>query len=204
MVIEENLPPEEGLTETSRDGWKAAVIVIDPVDHPDGQKASVEIDPQVGAPWVILAALVNEINRAVDTPYQLEAQPIINSGSFWEFARENQGAVTSLTFEFTVPNGLWSTHTNPREELRQARDHIKAQKVTTKFQSDDGLDTSDERIVEAVDYAASGSGTIKARARNKKTFNSTAAPKTITLADSLDSEPIIVKVARLISQVLDR
>ena len=168
MIIEENRPPEEGLGETTHEGWKAAVVVIHPSDHPDGQKASVEIDQQVGKPTVIFAALVNAINQANPSPYQLEVQPIIDARSFWEFASANQGAITSLTFEFTVPNGLWSTATHLREELIEAREHIKAHKVTAKFQSDDGLETNDERIVEAVNYAASGSGIIKARARNKK------------------------------------
>ena len=37
--IDENEPPSSGLKETSRDTWKAAIVLIDPRHHDDGQKS---------------------------------------------------------------------------------------------------------------------------------------------------------------------
>jgi hypothetical protein len=206
VVIEENLPPEKGFEEISHPGWKACVLVVDPTDHADGQKASLQIDPRVGTPSALFRSLVRAINDAnPSSAYLLEAQPIVDAESFWEFAEENRGDVTSLTFEFLVPNGLWSTDTSLRDELRRARETIKAQKVISTYKSNDGLETNSEQIAEAVDYVARGSGEIKAKARGNKTFSSTESPKTATLPeDAGGNEHLIVRVARQIAKVLGR
>src|SRR5579884_981174 len=38
ITVEENLPPDKGLVDSVHEGWKAAVLVIDPRHHKDGQK----------------------------------------------------------------------------------------------------------------------------------------------------------------------
>jgi hypothetical protein len=47
-VIDENSSPEEGFTPTSHAGWKAAVLIIDPTSHKDGQKIAMNNDKRVG------------------------------------------------------------------------------------------------------------------------------------------------------------
>jgi hypothetical protein len=206
LLIEENLPPEEGFGEATHPGWKTCVIVVDPTDHSDGQKASVQINKKIGDPSSIFSHLVQTINTdESNSAFELEAQPILNAGSFWEFAEENKGAVTSLTFEFVVPNGLWSADTDLRNELGQLRRSIKAKMVTNKFQSEDGLDTDDPIVREAVEYAASGSGAIRAKAKGKKKFNSKTVPKTVTLGqNTVDNESLIARIVRVASEVLGR
>jgi hypothetical protein len=206
VTIEENLPPDEGLVEASHDGWKACVIVVDPGDHEDGQKASVQVDVKVGKPVSIFTALIKAINEGdPSAPYTIEAEPIFDADTFWEFAAENDGEITSLTFEFVAPNGLWNASSSLKDELRVARETIGAQKVINTFKSDDGLETNNEQIKEAVNYIGNGSGEIKARARGNKKFSSTDKPKTVSLEkDTKDSEPLIVKVAKHIGKVLGR
>lgn len=48
VEAEENLSPGEGLAESIRETWKASVFILDPTDHPDGQKAAIEDDKKVG------------------------------------------------------------------------------------------------------------------------------------------------------------
>lgn len=206
VVIDENRPPDQGFEEISHDGWKACVVVIDPRDHEDGQKASIEIDVAVGKPTAIFSGLVKAINAANPlAAYTIEAQPIFDADTFWEFAEENEGRITSLTFEFVVPNGLWSARSSIREELKAAKEKLGAQKVINTFQSDESLETDSEQVKEAVNYAVAGSGEIKARAKGGKKFNSIEKPKVAELPKSDDpEEPIIVRVARNIAKVLGR
>ncbi len=208
VKFEENLPPSQGLLETSHDGWKACVLVVDPTDHEDGQKASFQVDARVGKPVSIFAALIKTINsQMVSAPFMIHAEPIFDAETFWDFAEENEGAVTSITFEFVVPNGLWNSNTTLKEELISAREKLGAQKVINTFKSDDGLETNSEQIKEAVNYIGKGSGEIKAKAKGKKNFNSTEAPKTVNIGkdgDDGNEEPMIVRVARKIAKALGR
>jgi hypothetical protein len=206
VTIEENLPPDKGLLEASHDGWKACVVIVDPEDHEDGQKASVQLDVKVGKPVSIFSALIQAMNDSAATaPFTIEAEPIFDADTFWDFAAENKGEITSLTFEFVAPNGLWTSASSVKEELRAARETIGAKKIVTTFKSDDGLDTNSERVKEAVNYVGQGSGEIKARARGRKVFSSTDKPKTVTLEnDAKDADPLIVRAARQIAKVLGR
>jgi len=206
VVIDENRPPDQGFEEISHEGWKACVVVVDPGEHEDGQKASIEIDQAVGKPTAIFGGLVKAINAANPlAPYTIEAQPIFDAETFWDFAEENEGQITSLTFEFVVPNGLWSASSSIRDELKAAKEKLGAQKVINTFQSSDGIETNSEQVRDAVNYAVSGSGEIKARAKGGKKFDSNEKPKVATLPKSdEEKEPVIVRVARNIARVLGR
>lgn len=206
ITVDENLPPEEDFLEVSHESWKACVVVIDPTDHADGQKASVQVDIRIGKPLSIFRTLVKAINEEERlAPYLITAEPIFDTSSFWEFASKNRGAITSITFEFTVPNGLWSANSSLREELNQAREHIRAQKVISTFKSEQAIDVESDQIREAVNYAGSGSGEFKAIARNNRRFNSANKSKITTIPEGqFGEESTIVKVARNIARVLGR
>lgn len=206
VLIDENLPPHQGLEETTHEGWKACIIVVDPVDHKDGQKVAIEVDREIGGPVALMTALAKAINA--DNPYSrfvLEVQPVFDAASFWEFAEENYGNVTSLTFDFVAPNGLWTADKSLKRELVDLRRAIKSQEVSTTFKSVDGLETNAERIREAVEYAETGSGRIRARARGNKHFNSTEKPKTVTLEEEGGpNEPLVSRVSKRLRKILGR
>lgn len=206
VTFDENLSPEEGLVEVTHEGWKACVIVVDPSEHADGQKVSVQVDGRVGTPISILQALVDEINhRSQSSPYHIEVEPIFDSKDFWSFVEENRGNVTSITFEFIAPNGPWNTTSDIKDEMRAWREKVGAQKVITTFQSEDGLDTNSKEIGEAVDYIRKGSGKISAKARGNKRFSSKDKPKSATIEEDAEaSESMIVRAARHIAKVLGR
>lgn len=206
VIVDENLPPEQHLEEARRETWHACLLVVDPTDHPDGQKAAIEIDKTIGGAPALMGALTKEVNaRGPVAPFVLEAQPIFDAASFWEFAEQNRGRVTSLTFDLVAPNGLWNTDKTLKQELAELRNSIKTQQVITTFKSPDGLETNTERIREAVDYAEKGSGKIRAQARGKRFFNSTDKPKVVTLDDQPAArEPLISRVTRALRVVLGR
>jgi hypothetical protein len=205
VAVEENRSPDEGFMETVHDGWKAAVVVIDPRHHEDGQKVAVAVDNKVGSPSGLIRELVNAINAAdTHARWDIEVEPIVNAQSFWDFATKNKGAITSLTFEFVAPNMFGGTD-ELSEELREFRRNENAEKVTIALSSKEGLDTTTARTKEAVDYAVQGCGKIKAKAKGGKRFNSTNRVETATLEDdSLPEEPSLVRLARLASRILGR
>ncbi|WP_155006278.1 hypothetical protein [Sphingomonas hengshuiensis] len=205
VTVEENRPPEEGLAETVHDGWKASVVVIDPRHHDDGQKVAVAVDPKVGSPSGLIRELADAINTtSTDARWDIEVEPIVNAQSFWEFAAKNKGMITSLTFEFIAPN-MFGGSDDLTEELRAFRNNENAEKVEIVLKSKEGLDTSTNRTKEAVDYAVQGCGTIKAKTKNGKRFNSTKKVETSTLdTDILPDEPSLVRLARLATRILGR
>lgn len=206
VVIGESMPPSEGFGDATHLGWKTCILAVDPGDHPDGQKASIELNPVVGKPAGVMRSLVKSINESVlDPPYLIEVEPIVDAGDFWAFADENVGEITNLTFEFIVPNGLWSADTNIKEELRVAREKTGAQKVVTTFKSEEGINTNSDAVHEAVDYAVSGSGEIRARTRRGKRFNSANKPKSVKIdGAAITGSELMAAVANSIMRVLGR
>lgn len=201
---EENLPPEQGFREITHDGWKAIVIAIDPTEHEDGQKASVQIDSQVGSPTVILPEFVKAVNDSYPgAPYAIQAEALFDQGDFWDFAHKYEGEVTSVTFEFVTPNGPWSTADDVKDAMKEYQKEVNAAKVTQTFQNKDGLDLESDIIRSSVDYAASGQGKIKARAKRRGKYNSTDDRKTATIESDPDNdEEVVDLVVKLVKKVL--
>lgn len=178
----ENLPPDEGFAEQIHEGWRACVVAIDPTDAGDGQKLALELNLQIATPLPLMRSLVKLINAENgERPYRIEIQPIFDAASFWSFAAINRGDIVRLSFDFVVPNGLWSAKTSLRDELKAAHDTMKAQEVSTTLKSHAGLNTDADPVKEAVEYAEKGSGSIKAKTRTGKVFSSTNKRKRTTI-----------------------
>lgn len=204
-VVEENRPPSESLAETTRDVWKASYIVIDPREHDDGQKVALEIDRDVASPGTILFGLLREINRTNPTsPYSIEAAPIFSIDTFWEFAEKNKGSITSLKFEFVVPN-MFGGSDSIVDELRAFREKEKARRVQIALANSEGLDVNTERTREAVDYVGKSGGIIRARAKENRRYSSTDKSRKTSIADNgpLGEAPF-ARIARLAKQILGR
>lgn len=180
----ENAPPEEDFAEYTRERWLTSITVVDPSAEKDGQKFAIQRNPQVGNPYSLLRKFAKHLNETGGYyRYNIEIAPIFDADTFWQFAAENRGDIVSLTFDFVVPNGLWSAKSSLKEELAQARESMKAQEVSTTIKSQAGLETNSDQIKESVQYAETGSGKIKARTRHGKTFNSTTRAKSTTVID---------------------
>lgn len=184
----ENAPPEQGFDEKTHDGWRAAVIVVDPRDSKDGQKISIQNEKLIGKPFSIIKSICREFNSDRAAPYKIEVEPIFNANNFWDFAKENKGDITSLTFEFIVPNGWWTTASDLKEELRAAHAEVNAETVVTTFKSAGGIDTDNAIVEQSVAYAEAGSGKINATTRTGKKFSSTTkARKSIIQVNPFDT-----------------
>lgn len=202
-ATDENTPPEEGFKQAIHQGWKAAIFVLDPTHHADGQKISFHHDQLVGRPSSLIRSIVNAFNENSLAPYHIEVEPIFSAKSFWEFAESNKGEITSLTFEFVTPN-MFGGSDEVTNELRNFRDIEKAQKVTVKIQSSDGLETNTEKVKESVDYVTKGAGTITAKARGGQQYNSTKQSQQVTLPDTLSKESLVDRVRQNIGRLLGR
>jgi hypothetical protein len=182
IKVVENEPPEEGLVETKRDAWRAALVLIDPRHHPDGQKVANEHQATIGQPVALFESLVTSINNRAE-PFILEAHAIAPSETFWHFAEANSGEVTFVEFEFVAPNMFGQADDYDRE-MRDMRDKEKAQKAKLTIESKDGLNLETDRVKAAVDYAAKGGGSIKAKTKRKRRYNSKAKAKKISLPNA--------------------
>jgi hypothetical protein len=206
VIVEENLPPEEGFTEWKHPAWKASVVVVDPVDHTDGQRVAMELDMQVGNPLKLFASLVDRINGVhQQAPFTIEVQPIVDTSSFWAWAERNRGNVTAVRFQFVPPNGMWSASSNIAEELRGIRNESNAEQVGVALTSDEGLNTDSPPVQEAVDYIDKSGGKITGAARGGRRFSSTNAPQVETMPKDQDqARPLIERVVERIAAVFGR
>jgi hypothetical protein len=201
ILTEENLPPEQGFALSQRQTWRAAVLALDPRSHPDGQKVAFSDDDLVGEPFAVLRAFVKHLNDVdPDSPYNVEVEPIFSPRSFWEFADANKGEITSLVFEFVTPN-MFGTSDALENELRELRDDERAQKATLKLRSRDGLNPDTKRVRASVEYAGKGAGKVVATTKKRKRYDSTKQTQVVIIDDD-SSEPLLVRAARRISEIL--
>lgn len=171
-TLEYHVSPLERLEKTSMNAWRAANTVLDPSDGIDGHKLAVEVAQGMGREAAVLKSLVDHVNEFIDSIYLLEANPIVRKGDFFEFVKEAGAPICYLSIAFTPPNGIWSSESSAKEEVREVVNKTRASKVITILSNKTGLDLSSDGVKDAVDYAESGSGKIRAKATNGRTFSS--------------------------------
>jgi hypothetical protein len=185
ITLPENKPPADGFIEQNRDTWKAEYLIVDPRNYSDGQKVAIQIDPQVGDPKSVFNGLIKHINETDSgSRFSVEAQPIFDPTTFWDFAKTNKGKITTLTFEFTAPNGLFSSNESIADDLKEARNKINANKVISTFKNKEGLNTDSQPVKDGVEYAQTGSGEIRARTIDNKRYSSIFRPVFIVVKNS--------------------
>ncbi len=165
-------PPNEGGGEIVGEIWQGAIVVIDPTHHADGQKLAFEIDNDVGVPSAVLGSLISHLNTTENKAYTIEAKPVFDASSFWDFSNEHGGRLRRITFDFVVPN-MWDTKGRLEAELRGTGSETGSQKVKVSFESPDGVTTNSQRIEEGVEYSQQGGGSITARSLNNDHYSST-------------------------------
>jgi len=205
IKVPENSSPEEGFEEQLRDSWKAAVVAIDPGSGVDGQKVAMLREQKLGRTFSVLKSLVKELNIDISSPYTFEVMPIFSSQSFWEFAKQNKGSITSLTFDFVVPNGIWNTDSHIKEDLRSVREAMNAEEVITTFKSEKGIITDSPQVEEAMAYIDKGSGSAAAKTRDGKTFDSTTKSKRAIVEYERSASPrtALARALRSLAKILD-
>jgi hypothetical protein len=170
--MRENESPELDFVPVERPSWQAAHLILDPRHHADGQKLAIEKRYEVGSTKSIAEALANYLN-AIDphSPFLVEVRDIVDPSTFWDFAEAHRGEVVFVNFELLAPN-MFGIRGMIDKEMKEFQKNEGAQKVNLALESQDGLNLHTERVKETVNYTAEGGGTIRARAKNKKTYNS--------------------------------
>lgn len=176
---EENKSPEEGFIEFTREAWIAALLIIDPTNHKDGQQLAFQYIKEVGKTIHLIENLVESINHQfIYGPYFIEVGLIIEKQSFWDFVKENKGNITNLSFELTTPNMPWGASDQIDRDLKDWQKHEHARRMTLSLSNSDGeIIAETKKVEEMVNYAARTGGIIKGRAKGKKIFNSSDAGK---------------------------
>ena len=196
----ENRPPNEGLEDYTHEGWRAALVVLDPSDHEDGQKLAIQSVSDVGKPHALAKSLVGMLNRRkTEPPYTIEIGPILSTESFWDFERENRGNVIAVHFEFIAPN-IWGGDDEFKKEMEEFRDSERARRVQLELNNNEGLNLETDRIHQAVEYAGHRGGGIRARAKGKKKYNSKNNHKYTKLEDEQGEKMGFLERARNFAQ----
>lgn len=171
--LRERTAPWEGLAPTKHDSWQAALLLIDPRDHDDGQKIAFENRPaDVGQPAPILASLAESLSeRGSEEPYSASVYPIIQDRSFSKFAKEHHGQIRLITYDVAVPN-MFDSPDDFSEEMRHLRDKANVARVRTKLESDGAIDTDASQLDEIASYVEKGGGKIIAETKDGKKYNS--------------------------------
>lgn len=206
VETEENLSPSEGFTEHRRETWKAATLVIDPSDHEDGQKISVEFDAKVGKPIGIIRSFCEHINENFESLYTIESQPIFDLESFWSWVSEHNSEIVEFSIQLVAPNGLFNTRNTIREEMKLARELTNASQVGITLKGQEPLNIAADPIQEAVDYVESSGGVLRSKAADGSRYSSLQRPKTVEIltSDSDAPEPLLVRISSEIDKILGR
>ncbi|WP_323796241.1 hypothetical protein [Nisaea sp.] len=172
VKVQENEPPERGLTETEREAWHASLVLIDPTHHGDGQKVAFQKDSSIGTPLRLLESLANKINNSgISEPFFIEVAPVADLQTFWDFTKKNEGKVTAVTFEFLAPN-MFGIHDDYDQEMANLRDNEKIRRAKLQIESEEGLELDTDRVRFAANYTTRGGGSLKARTSDGKTYDS--------------------------------
>jgi len=202
VVGVENQPPEAYFRETEHVGWRAALVLIDPRSHANGQLIAGEMLTDVGKPLSVMASLAQSINmREPAEPYFMDVNAITAAQTFWAFEEENRGHIVDITFDLHVPN-MFGIRDDLDKELKELRDNEKARRAKLQIQNEDGLNLQTDRVKTTVEHTIDGGGAIKARTVDNKRFNSRrlVQRKTVDVDLPSDKQPasFAVRVGRAI------
>jgi len=140
----------------------------------------------VGGPTPIFVSLADTFNADDAEPYLIEVAPISDERDFWNFVKEHQDQIVSVTFELFAPNGLFSSHDDFNKEMQELKENEKARKVKITLENQGGLNLDTPGVHAAAENAAKGGGAIRARTRSRLRFNSKSRVRGETIDEAPD------------------
>jgi hypothetical protein len=178
----ENTPPEDGFEETTHTSWRAANVLIDTRDHPDGQKLAFQYHANVGKPLPIAGSLINHINETNrDSGWLVEVNLITERQSFWDAVTRHRGEITTAEFTFVTPNIL-GIRSKLNDELKSKRANHNATTVTETLNNPDGnLNLNGQDVEESVDYISEGGGKSKLKVGRSVVYDSDKEEKLVEI-----------------------
>lgn len=203
-VLRERTHPDQGLEPVERESWRAALLLVDPTAHEDGQKVALEDNPDIGAPAAVLSSLVRAMNEQSHAePFTAQVYAIVEEASFARFAEEHGYQIKVLTFRAAVPN-MFESADDFSNELRALRDKANVTHVTTTLKSDGILETSGNKITEIVEYTERGLGKVQAKAADGAIYRSQdhAAYATLDLGQpEQDEKGFFARLVQLLDKI---
>ncbi len=194
-------PPEEGLHERLGETWQGCLVIIDPTDHPDGQKIAAERDVAVGQPHALLQSLIRSVNNRLPAErFEFFISPISDPAGFWDYIDENEGSIISVTLEVTTPN-MFRSRSDFSDEMKEFQQNEKANEVKLKLENKRGLNPKTKRMRDAVDYTLSGGGVAKAKAKGKRAYNSKNKTKRVEVGEFGSGQTVMERLRSAISKV---
>lgn len=199
----ERTPPWEGLAPMARRSWQASLLLLDPTEHEDGQKIAFEGRTDVGGAGSVMASLVASLARRESVePFTPTVFPIIEERSFAKFAESHRGEIKSITYDVAVPN-MFGSPDDFSKEMQALRDNGNVARVKTKLESDDAINTTSSHLDEIATHVERGGGTITARTKNGKRYNSNEHSVSEEI-DTNDVEPESKSFWERVKQAVDR
>lgn len=198
-------PPHEGAAEFEGETWQGALVVVDPVHRPDGQKVGFEDSVLVGQPKAILDSLVSKLNENAAHQYALHFKPLFRGDSFWKFAEKHGGSLQYVAFKFTVPNMIFGAGTGVTTGLKRIGNDTGAQEVEVRLESDDGVKANSQSVRESVEYAEDGNARVTAKSQSGEYWSSTKQKMTAKLDAAIDfTKASSLEVKNWLRRALDR
>ncbi|WP_415279883.1 hypothetical protein [Brucella sp. BZ] len=170
--VVERTAPWDGLDLTEHKSWRAALLLLDPRHHEDGQKLALEAVGDVGKTSSILASLFNgDWGLDYTEPYSVLAFQILKGSSFASFAEMHRGKINEIVYDVAVPN-MFEGPDDFSNELRVLRDEANIARVVTKLQSDGTINTDATHLDDIANHVEKGGGEIRARTVDGQKYNS--------------------------------
>lgn len=182
----ENTPPEAGFQETTHKSWRAANVIIDIRDHPDGQKVAFQYHPNVGKPLPLASSVIEHINATnIDSGWLAKINLITERQSFWDAVRQYKGDITTAEFTFVTPNIL-GIRSKLNEELKNKRTKHNAATVTETLHNPNGnLALEGEDIEDSVEYISEGGGKSKLKTGKTVIYDSENEEKHVDIEEDV-------------------
>lgn len=140
----------------------------------------------------ILEGLVKHLNEQDNALYKIDAFPVHSENEFWESVSEYDGKITSLRFDFVVPNPP-DTTSPTKDALKELRRQVNARRHTEIIRNEEGLDLQNDYVRDREEYASSGNGETLVRDGNQTVYNSRERVKVVEFPEEFDTIKIDYK-----------
>ena len=172
-----NAGPEQMFALTASKHYRASFVAID--TRPDQQVVAFEKRADVGSAQRILEAMMEAFVRERQSlSWHTDAEFLSSAKDFWSAAREYEGRITEISFEFFPPNGLEGFEKFKKFD-KLAKQQANGQSSEYSIKNPDGaIKPSGEFVEEAVEYASEGPGRVQMKEGRKVLFSSRQARKT--------------------------
>nr|AID57609.1 hypothetical protein [uncultured bacterium] len=182
--------PEDLFATTEAGHWEKAAFFFNAND--DHQIIGIQKNPKVSSTNAIMKAFSRTVNASSHPGgFKIDIFSRNNPKDFWDAVTKYDGRITSISFEFILPNPT-NVEGFTDKAMKKLRDKYNADRAKGELESDEGLDLKNNDIKEAAKYAEGGGGEITAKSDKTKVYATKDNIKTAEVDDEFrpTGEPI--------------